>query len=240
MTKNEKSTLLKKTKEWFREVVAKNHIENTKKLRNINEFNVNPFLATYLANFLTGNSSSISIARALVYPRVLGTSITTSFGQNMQNFTKDVLSAYGSTTSGIDIEFLDFLDNKKKFCQLKAGPNILNKDDVETITNHFKNVINLGRTNGIKYNSSDFLVGVIYGNPEDLSSHFKRITSQYNYEVSVGQDFWHRLTGTSNFYFELVKVISEVAKEANYSQELEDIINELAETPEIKKLSNQG
>jgi hypothetical protein len=237
MTKNEKAVLLKKTKEWFREVVAKNHIENTKKLQDISEFNVNPFLATYLANFLTGNSDPISISRALIYPRVLGTSITTSFGQNMQNFTKDVLSAYGSTTSGIDIEFFDNIDQKKRFCQLKAGPNILNKDDVETIGNHFKNVINLGRTNGVKYNSSDFLVGVIYGNPEDLSGHFRRITSQYNYDVSIGENFWHRLTGEPKFYYELVKVISQVANESNYSKELENIISELAKSEEIIKLS---
>jgi len=50
------------------------------KTKKASEFNINPFTATYLANFLTGDASPESIAKALIYPRILGTSINTTFG----------------------------------------------------------------------------------------------------------------------------------------------------------------
>ena len=100
----EKRLVLEKTRIWFKETISVNHIVNARKLERASTFNINSFLSVYLANFLCGDSSPASIAKALIYPRALGTSITTSFGQNMQSFTNNVLSSFGSTTSGIDIE----------------------------------------------------------------------------------------------------------------------------------------
>ncbi len=54
---------------------AINHIKNTQKLEKPSEFNINPFLVC-LENFLCGDAKPESIAKALIYPRVLGTSIT--------------------------------------------------------------------------------------------------------------------------------------------------------------------
>lgn len=238
MTNEEKSEILEAAKAWFQNSISENHIRNTKKLVDVSKFDINPFLAVYLANFLTGNSEPKSIAKALVYPRILGTSITTSFGTNIQKFTHDVLSSYGSTTSGIDIEFTDQLDGDKKYCQLKSGPNTINKDDVETIAGHFKDVINLGRTNGLKIPRDDMIVGIIYGEESDLNGHYKRITSEYDYPVIVGKEFWHRLTGDEGFYHDLILAIGEVATEANFASELEDIIDELAQSSAIQALSN--
>ena len=195
-----KGQVLQNAQDWFKDTISVNHIKNTKKLENVSEFNINPFLAVYLANFLCGNSDPESIAKALIYPRVLGTSITTSFGQNMQSFTNNVLPSFGSTTSGIDIEFDDHIDGHKKYCQLKAGPNTINKDDVETIAGHFRSVINLGRTNNLRLGFDNLIVGVLYGEPSDLSSHYKRITKDYHYPVIAGKEFWHRLTGDADFY----------------------------------------
>ncbi|MDF3820819.1 PmeII family type II restriction endonuclease [Leptospira sp. 96542] len=237
MDREEKNELLVKTKTWFRDVIASNHIENTKKLSDIKEFNVNPFLAIYLANFLTGNSDPLSIAKALVYPRVLGTSITTSFGTNIQKFTSDVLTAFKSTTSGIDIEFEDSIDKTQRYCQLKAGPNTINKDDVETIAGHFKGVIQLAKTNGLKLSYENLTVCIIYGNQTEISGHYKRITEQYFYPVFVGKDFWHRLTGDEHFYSDLIKTFAEIASEANYRKELERVILDLSKSQEIQNLS---
>ncbi len=138
MDKKEKQHLLNKAREWFRTGIIQNHIKNAGKLKDDKKFDINPFLAVYLSNFLTGNSAPESIAKALLYPRVLATSITTSFGTNIQKFAQEVLSSFGSTTSGIDIEFTDQIDGHKKYCQLKSGPNTIYKDDVETIAGHFK------------------------------------------------------------------------------------------------------
>ena len=231
-----KAEILDKAKKWFSETIAKNHIKNTEKLKNPSEFIINPFLTVYLANFLTGNSKPESIAQALLLPRVLGTSITTSFGTNIQTFTSNVLDAFGSVVSGIDIEFIDQIDGSKKYCQLKAGPNTINKDDVETIANHFNGVRNLARTNKLKIGLNDMIVGVIYGQESQLSSHYKRITKQYHYPVIIGQEFWHRLTGDNHFYFDLIKVIGSVACDADYSQEFKEIIQSLSKSKEIQSL----
>lgn len=236
LNKEKKEEILEKAKIWFTDTIIKNHIKNTEKLINPAEFKINPFLNVYLANFLTGNSSPESIAKALIYPRVLGTSITTSFGQNIQSFTSDVLDVFGSTTSGIDIEFTDQIDGLRKYCQLKAGPNTINKDDVETIAGHFKGIINLGRTNNLKLGFDNMIVGVIYGEQSDLSSHYKRITMQYHFPVITGKDFWHRLTGDENFYQDLAKAIDEAITGSGYSKELEKVVSALANTEAIKKI----
>lgn len=240
MQPSEKQEILDKSKQWFRETLAANHMRNAQKLTNPQEFNINPFLAIYLANFLTGNSSPESIAKALIYPRVLGTSITTSFGTNIQKFTSEVLSSFGSTTSGIDIEFIDQIDGHRKYCQLKSGPNNINKDDVETIAGHFKSVLNLSRTNNLRLSIDDLLVGVIYGIPADLSGHYRRITEQYHYPVMVGQAFWQRLTGDAQFYTDLIRSMGEVATEADFTTQLNQIIIELARSPEVIALSEKS
>lgn len=234
----DKEKILESAKDWFRETIAKNHIKNTRKLVDPKGFKINPFLIAYLANFLTGNSSPESIAKALLYPRILGTSITTSFGGNMQSFIGLIQDAVGSTASGMDIEFTDQIDGRKKYCQLKAGPNTINKDDVETIAGHFKSVRNLSRTNNLRIPNDDMIVGVLYGEPNELSKNYKDITSKYDYEVVVGKDFWHRLTGDENFYYELIAAIGSVAIEADFSCELNEVIKELAETETVKKFSN--
>ncbi len=239
MNQDEKKLILEKSQIWFKESIAENHIKNTKKLLKASSFDINPFLAVYLSNFLTGNTDPKSIAKALLYPRVLGTSITTSFGTNIQKFTNEVLSSFGSTTSGIDIEFIDQLNKNKIYCQLKSGPNTINKDDVETIVGHFKKVIHLGRTNNLRITHDDMVVGIIYGDTRSLNGHYKRITTEYDYPIYIGQDFWHRLTGDENFYSDLIQAIGQVAIEADFSEELDEVINSLSKSPEIIKLSNK-
>lgn len=237
MEASEKAKILEKSKEWFKTSIMEQHKENTRKLKSIEKFNVNPFLASYLAHFLTGNAKPESIAKALIYPRVLGTSINTTFGTGIQKFTTEVLASFASTTSGMDIEFEDALDGSHKYCQLKAGPNTINKDDVETIAQHFKSAKNLARTNSLKIGIDDLVVGVIYGSQEELSGHYKRLTKDYDIPVFVGKDFWYHLTGDENFYYDLIKAIDSVVSESNFKNELDTVINLLAQTKEIREIS---
>ena len=234
----DKKEILEDAKKWFTESFAKSHIANTEKLVNPKEFNINHFTAVYLANFLTGNSSPESIAKALLFPRVLGTSVTTIFGTGIQKFTNDVLGAYGSTTAGIDIEFIDQIDGHKKYCQLKSGPNTINKDDIETIVGHFNSAIRLSKTNNLRIPHDDLIVGVIYGKPSDLNNFYKKINHTHHHPVYIGQEFWHRLTGDPEFYDDLLQAIGSVAVEADFSKEFEDVIQKLASTEEIKSISN--
>ena len=227
-----KVEIIEKAKTFFRTEIADSHKKNTYKLRNLSEFTLNPFLDKYKANFLTGDDSARSIAKALVYPRVLGTSINTTFGTKLQKFCSSILDGFASTTSGIDIEFVDMIDGRRKYCQIKAGPNTINKDDVDTIDKHFLAVKNLARTNNLNIGFNDLVVGVFYGEPDELSSHYKKISQTY--PVHIGKDFWHRLTGDEDFYYKLTNAIGDVATEYDAREVLEDVIDTLAKEIESK------
>ena len=97
MKASHKKEILSKFKIWFKDGLIESHKANTLKLTSLDAFNINPFLLYYLSNFLEGNSDPKSLAKVLIYPRVLGTSVTTSFGTQMQTFLTTVLDAYGST-----------------------------------------------------------------------------------------------------------------------------------------------
>ncbi len=231
MDNKHREQILENAKTFFRNEIVQSHIDGAcNRASRLSEYNVNPFLFKYLANFLTGNDDPESIARALVLPRILGSSITTSFGMKIQSLISSLFQGLGSTTQGIDIEFIDEIDGRKKYCQLKAGPNTINHDDVTTIINHFNGVRNLARTNSLNIGINDMIVGVVYGEKSELSSHYRRIEN--NYPVYIGQDFWHRLTGKEDFYFELIDAIGEVAIEVDASNVVENTIKKLAK--EIK------
>lgn len=239
MTSEQQNALLINAQTWFRTIILPNHLANTAKLKEAKEFDINPFLASYLAVFMTGQLSPESIAKALTYPRALGSSITTSFGQNMQKFISDVLvNAFGSTTQGIDIEFTDCIDRRKKYCQVKLGPNTINKDDVATIHGHFKSARNLGRTNNVAVRQDDMVIGILYGVAGQESNQYKKLSQEHDYPLFIGKDFWHRLTGAEDFYDRLIHAISQVAQEANGKQALGDVVAALAKDPTIVALAN--
>lgn len=227
MNKTQRDQIIENAKTFFRNEIVQNHINGAcSRASKLSEYNVNPFLFKYLANFLTGNDDAESIARALVLPRILGSSINTSFGMKIQNLISTLFQGLGSTTQGIDIEFIDEIDGRKKYCQLKAGPNTINHDDVKTIVDHFKGVRNLAKTNNLNIGINDMIVGVIYGEESELSSHYKEIGEQF--PIHIGQDFWHRLTGEKDFYFDLIDAMGEVALEVDASHVVEKTIQALA------------
>ncbi|MCI3937217.1 restriction endonuclease [Chryseobacterium aahli] len=226
MTEEQRLEILNNAKDFFRTEIVTSHIEGAcNRASKLSEYNVNPFLFKYLANFLTGNDNAESIAKALVLPRILGSSINTSFGMKVQKLIGQLFQGLGSTTSGIDIEFIDATDGRRKYCQLKAGPNTINHDDVTTVINHFNGVRNLARTNNLNIGINDMIVGVIYGEEAELSSHYKKISQLY--PVIIGKDFWHKLTGKEDFYFDLIDAIGDVALEVDGSHIVEETISKL-------------
>ena len=226
MEENRREQIIQSAKNFFREEIVQNHINGAcKRASKLSAYNINPFLFKYLANFLTGNDKPESIAKALVLPRILGASINTSFGMKIQTLISTLFEGLGSTTQGIDIEFIDAIDNRKKYCQLKAGPNTINKDDITTIINHFQGVRNLARTNNLNVGINDMIVGIVYGEISEISSHYKKIGESY--PVIIGKDFWHRLTGQENFYFQLIDAIGEVALEVDAGNIVQETIDKL-------------
>ena len=167
MTEEQKQAIIESGKDYFRKSIIPNHIKNLQKLH-LKDFDVNPFLIN-----LCGDTSPKSLAKALVYPRILGTSVNTSFGQNIQIFISQLAQVAGcaSGIDGIDIEFIDAIDGRKKYCQCKAGPQTINKDDVVTILGHFKRLIGKARLDRIPLQMDDMIVGVLYG--ERISANYK-------------------------------------------------------------------
>ncbi|MFR9597448.1 MAG: PmeII family type II restriction endonuclease, partial [Rikenellaceae bacterium] len=137
-----------------------------------------------------------------------------------------LFDGYGSVVSGIDIEFVDAVDGHKKYCQVKAGPETINKDDVKTISDHFKAVRNLARVNNMNIGLDDLVIGVLYGQQSDLSANYKKLQDQY--PVITGADFWYHLTGDQDFYEQLTNAIGEIALEYNGVEQLDGMIEALA------------
>ncbi|HMC00169.1 MAG TPA: PmeII family type II restriction endonuclease [Flavobacteriaceae bacterium] len=225
----QRAKILNNAKEFFRNEIVNSHLQGAvKRASSLRSYKINPFLLAYLANFLEGTSSPESFAKALLYPRLLSTSITTTFGNKAQKMISELFDGMmGSVVQGIDIEFIDAIDGRKKYCQLKSGPNTINKDDVKTVIDHFQAVKNLARTNNLDIMLGDMVVGVLYGENKELSTHYKNINKEF--PVLAGKEFWYHLTGKKDFYFELSNVIGEVALEIDGSQILKGAILKLAE-----------
>lgn len=118
----------------------------------------------------------------------------------------------------------------------EIGPNTINKDDVETIHNHFRQAKNLGKTNNLPVQQHDLVVGILYGEPGQESSHYKSLRDKHDYSLYIGQDFWYRLTGDPSFYSELKKAIADIAVEAKGADMLNELADILAQTEVIKRL----
>ena len=117
MEESQKQQILESGKTYFRQIIIPGHLKNLQSLK-LRDFKINPFLVNYLAAFLCGDTSPESLAKALIYPRILGTSISTSFGQNIQMFISSLAQVAGGASGidGIDIEFEDAIDGRKKYC----------------------------------------------------------------------------------------------------------------------------
>lgn len=218
--------LLQRAKDFFKSEILTSHEAALKRASALIDYNVHPFLFKYIANFLEGNSEPRSIAKALIYPRILGTSITTIFGMRAQKMINVLFEGMGSAIPGIDIEFIDGLDGRKKYCQLKSGPSNINSADVKTIKDHFSGIKNIARVNNLDLRISDMVVGVLYGEHDDLMAHYIEI--ERDYPVYAGKLFWHHLTGKEDFYFELIAAIGEIALEVDGREKLEEAITLLA------------
>lgn len=205
----EEKELLKIVTTYFKNAIFDNHKASALKTHSrLKSYKVNPILVKYLSKVLENDFTPLGIAKALYYPRVLGTSINTSFGTRIQNMFVELNLASGSLIKGMDIEFQDKIDGRKKWCQLKSGPNTINSENVQPLLRKFKTVTNLARTNSIKMNNSDLILGVLYGSDDELSQHYRKINEEY--PVITGKEFWHRITGFETFYDKLTNEIDSL------------------------------
>lgn len=226
MTQDEMALMLERAKTFFRVNFFDKNFSKLDEGLSLDDFSINPFLWDYLSLVAGGDTSPLSKAKALIYPRVFGTSITTSFGSNVQKFLTTIGPCEGSIVAGMDIEYTDALDGKKKYAQLKAGKHTINSKDVEPIKREFRTALNLSRTNNLAITSNDLVLGVLYGEGE-LTPFYASINEEFN--VLMGEEFWYHLTGSRTFYRTLITTIRDVAREyAEANGKLQAAVERLA------------
>jgi hypothetical protein len=140
--------------------------------------------------------------------------------------------AVGSQISGMDIEFVDQIDGRTKYCQLKAGPNVINSDDVPVIKANFQKAINLAKTNNLLVPQQDYVLGLFYGEQTEVSAFIEDIAKDYT--TYVGQDFWYHLTGDKDFYQTLIDAIAKIASEFDSADLIDQTVKALAKEIESR------
>lgn len=204
------SQLIASICDYFEKEILTKHQDNLiKKHSKLSEYQINPILVKYLSQLIENGITPEGIAKAIFYPRALGTSITGAFGYKFQKMLVELGLVFGSLIPGMDIEYIDKLDNRRKYCQLKSGPNTINSGDVKPILAEFDSVANLARTNSFQnFNNNDLILGIIYGEQNQLSGHYLKINQRY--PVIIGTEFWYHVTGYQTFYTNLISAIDSL------------------------------
>lgn len=223
-TKAQLDTLLDNAYKFFLDFFADKAQKYEK--REFNKFDPNPFTIQAAATGFSETIDAESMAKAIVYPFALGTSLSTSFGTKFQEFIVDKVqnnNIRGSLITGMDIEYIDAIDGRQKYCQVKSGPNTINKDDIKTIEDHIIDIRNLANTNHMKVNTNDVVIGILYGNDKKMSNMYKRIKTD-GYTVLIGNDFWYHLTGSKKIYEDLIEKAQDAAKQANFMPSIKKLV----------------
>lgn len=236
MTEQQKQAIIESGKQYFRSIIIPNHLKNLNKLH-LSSFDINPFLINYLAAFIKEDSQIIGLAKALIYPYIFDRVIDASGEQDVQSLVSQLQNITGGASSfdGIDFEFVDAVDGRRKFCQFKAGGKTISKDDIAAVLSHFKPLISQ-QSSDLQF--EDLVVGVLYGEKDNLSDYYKAIDTHY--PVLCGSDFWQHLTGEKNFYARLLKTMGEVLDEGDFegSELIQKPVEEIAE--EIRHICARG
>ena len=230
------SELIELMVKYFEHEIVQKHQDNLLKNHSrLDNYQINPILLKYLSQLKENEITNEGIAKALFYPRALGTSITGSFGAKFQKMLVNLGLAEGSLIPGIDIEYIDKIEKRKKYCQLKSGPNTINSKDVNPMLNEFDKVANLARANSFRdFNNNDLVVGIMYGERNQLSAHYLKIDKRY--PVYIGQNFWHRVTGYSNLYFNLIQDIDQLISKLPAGKAFQNAYQKLLSEIKLAKL----
>jgi hypothetical protein len=102
----------------------------------------------------------------------------------------------------------------------------LNRDDVTTIKNHFKELQNRSRKNEGDVRIGDLVFCLIYGETSEINTFVKELSNDFN--VYVGKEFWQRFTGDVHFYRDLIVSAGQVAKDVDMKEVVGDVIKDLS------------
>lgn len=192
----------------------------------LDNYTYNPLILKFLSKLFNTEITNEGLAKALFYPKVLGTSISTSFGSKIKKILYDLGLVESTTRTGF--VFVDKKDSLKKYCVLKSGPNTINSGDIETLSDRLEKVRG-------KYDSLG--VAIIYGENADLNTHYQKLKDTY--QVYIGKDFWERLTGYENFYQNFISALDDRLDHINNGNHLFNIgLNTLEKEIEQSDLIN--
>lgn len=231
-----KQKMLRKAEGCFDELLKRRSLK-LKELSHLKNHDLNPLLDIHKAIYAYGSDSDVNLAKALIIPSIIGTGLNTSFGNIIQkNYLLEFNNVTASYIKGLDIEFTSAIDNQHIYCQLKAGVNTINADDVNPILQKFTKAIHLIKTNGGGAIPNErFIVGVFSGEYEDRNGNYKKIEKNSNHPVLVGKSFWQAVTGDPTFYEDLYMVLQNYQRKHSYNKtELDTAVNTLAS--ELKKI----
>lgn len=226
MTEQQKQEIFDYGKEYFRRTIIPNHKSKFETL-GLNDFKIDFSIIKYLAgsHCKTAETQHL-LAMALVYPKVIETSIKTCFEQNNQSFISQLSQIIGETSeiNGIDFEYVDAIDGRRKYCLCKS---IIDeeKDLVEILCDCKKAMHAIDDEDWMNA-IDDIVVVVPFGKKEELPEAYNTIATTYT--VLCGAEFWEHLTGYSDFYNRMLAGFCLVLDEEQICRDLvEEVIDNL-------------
>lgn len=226
MTEQQKQAIFDCGKEYFRRTIIPNHKSKFESL-GLNDFKIDFSIIKFLtASHCKTTETQDLLAKALIYPKVIETSINTCFEQNSQSFMSQLLQVIGepSEINGIDFEYVDTIDGRRKYCLCKS---IIDAEkDLDEILCDCKKAMLAIDDKDWKNAIDDIVVVVPFGKKEELSEAYKIVATTYT--VLCGAEFWEHLTGYSDFYNRMLAGFCMVLDEEQICRDLvEEVIENL-------------
>lgn len=209
-------TLIANIVGYFRSDIFEPHLNKLEgEYAALSSYSPNPFVTPYLSKLIDNEYNAYGSASALYLSRVLTTSINTAFGSHIRKILVANSLAISINSRSNIISFTDRTTNAHTVCLLKSGPNTINSGDKVGIRNKLE-----------AYNTFDNkAIGIIYGSVADINAHYVALQSRF--ELFVGADFWHRITGHPNFYNDLTRELRHLIEEFDTHGRVQSGLNSL-------------
>lgn len=203
MTEKQKQIILENSKELFRKSILPVNLNFFNHLK-LKDFDVDPLM------FLAVGLSPKSMAKALVYPKVLELCVSSGIGSDDFLWQISRVSQRISINEHQFLEFVDAIDGRKKYAWCTFS-RMLSRHDMNRLLCCFKDILKERSQNDPAFLIDDLVVGVLFGDPIKLSAEFR--TLQTTYPVYCGREFWEHITGDKLFYKRLMKAFFDVVEE---------------------------
>lgn len=196
---------------------------------------LNGFSVGFLAAEVGGAITAESIARALVLPRALGSSVSTVLGTRVRQLCEIVEPSARLRGSALqEIEFVDKVDGRKRIGRFFGGPKNANTGRSVPVG---KELAALHAAHGGA--KKRITACITHGEQRDLHPSF--LAAQIPYEVLVGADFWHRLSGDATFYKRATAGVAARMNDGRAHRTLEAVLkavsSQIGKRPDLMRLT---